>query len=144
MRNFIKPRSKSSLNIIQQVYKDFTNNSKRDKALCDKALMLIRKFLEDMTRNEVQKKRLNQKLDYFIIKMICHSITTITKIDDYRGTKDAELLAQIGLKVPLSQFEVLRMRSKEPLVEGLPVEITLKGNYDTTDRSICTTINILH
>ena len=130
--------------MIEQVHREFTKQAHRDRGLCDKALFIIRKFTEDMTKNEVQKKNLNQKLDYFIIKTICHSVTSIEKIDNYRGTRDTNLLSQIGLKVSRSQYEVLKMCSKEEdLAEGDPVQITLQGNFHTTDRSICTTINTL-
>ena len=138
MKCFVKPRSKASLNIIQQVHKEF--RSDKDEELCDKAFRLIRKFTEDMTKSEAPKKRLNQRLDYFIIKMICHSVTTVRKIDDNRGTKDAQLLSQIGLKITPKQYDAFKTCCPDQLTEGDPVEISLRGNFHTPDRRLCTTI----
>ena len=96
------------------------------------------KFMREFLENENMKINFFKKMRNFIQETIRNSINEIRPLEEnYSNNAYREL---IGLRLDYYQCRLLERYFKLDLSLKNPVEISLKGNFGTRDRKLCTTI----
>ena len=94
--------------------------------------------MREFSENENMKINFFKKMKGFIQETIRNSINEIQPVEENYSNNAYRQL--IGLRLDFYQCKILEKYFKLDLSLKNPVEISLKGNFGTRDRKLCTTI----
>lgn len=146
MNKIIKPRSKYHLKLIQQVHDEKLKEGFKDIYNCDATRNIFANKIKEIANLDKQTAEIHEMLDLFALRTIYHSIVDIRPVENKcnpnviteRGRRNDDN-DNIGIVIPENQYEVLEYRYAISQIPN-PVELGLKGNFDTKDRFICSNI----
>ena len=146
MNRLIKPRSKYHLKLIDQIHDENINEGIKNREICQLTKTLFSKHIKEITISDNLLTELGEMLDLFTLKTIYNSIVDVRPVQNFcnpntitqreKGKNDN---GDIGLVIPENQYAVLEYNYAISNIPN-PVELVLRGNFDTKDRCICTNI----
>ena len=136
MNNFIRARSKYPFKIVEIIYNEVTLSNMKNKHFCQLTKSLLIKYIKEFANSDIENEKLNTSLELLTLRTILHSIINVTAIEHYHLQNNDN----IGLVVSQNEFALLNLKCNNLSKIKCPVEIALKGNFRTRNRSVCTYI----
>ena len=140
MVKLIKPRSKYYLTLIERVHDE--NEGIKEKNICELTKTLFLKYIKEIIDSDKRAVEINQILDLLALKTTHHSIVDVRLVENKCNpdiiTERGKLNINdnIGLVIPENQYQILQYKYGISTIPN-PVELILKGNFNTKDRYIC-------
>ena len=146
MHQIVKPRSKYHLKLIELVHDENVKDGKKNLDICDATRNKFSKSIKEIASLDKYTTEMNEMLNLFSLRTIYNSIVDIRRVENYcnpdgitergRQTDDGD----IGLIIPEGQYGVLEHLYAISSIPN-PVEIGLKGHFDTKDRFVCANVH---